>query len=137
MCPRRRFYKGPVNKVNAGEKKRVLLHKGKICIKQLNLYYNGDDTTGTNQNKWVIKIDGEEILNEKFVDIYTHLAGYCSAEHSDRPVVVASYSTSSNVYIVIFHDLGPVEDSIEVWHENADASNHCWVAVGLVYDVLE
>jgi len=137
MCSRRRFYKGPVNKINAGEKKRVLLHKGKICIKQLNLYYNGDDTTGSPNNKWIIKIDGEEILNDSLENIYIYFAGRSVSEHSDRPVVVTSYSSSTNVYKVIFHDLGPVVDAIEVWFKNVDMSNHSWVTVGLIYDVLE
>jgi len=137
MCPRRRFYIGPINKVAAGKKKRVLFHKGKICVKELLLRYDGNDDTSSKYNVWSIKIDGEEIINRSFGDIYKYLCGYSTCQHSDRPIVCNVYNTTINVYSLIFHDLGLVEDGIEVWFENKDTSNDCDVSLSLVYDVLE
>ena len=137
MCLRRRFFKSPIETVAAGEKGRVLFHIGRICIKQLTLRYNANDTTGSNKNKWLIKVDGQEILNMSLKDIYVNLCGYAAAPNSDRPVIMFAYSESGNIYTVIFHDLGRVEESIEVWLENVDTSNLCYVSAGMVYDVLE
>jgi len=137
MYPRRRFYKGPVTSLAAGKEERVMFHRGKICVRQLNLWYDGDDTTGSYSNIWKIKIDGQEILNMTLYDIFTCLAGYVSAGHSDRPVVVQVFNNTSKTFGVIFHDLGVVNEGIEVWFKNVDTSNSCSLIIAMVYDVLE
>ena len=137
MCPRRRFYKGPITSVAAGKKERVLFHKGEICIKQLNLRYDAHNTTGSSKNVWIIKIDGTEILNMPFEDIYQYLAAYMVTSQSNRPVICVKYSGDSKTYTVTFHDLGRVEESIEIWMKNVDSSNDCNVWVSMVYDILE
>jgi len=137
MCLRRRFYRGPIKTVAAGKKERVLFHKGKICVKQLNLRYDADNDSGNNKNVWIIKIDGEEIINFPFNVIYTYFCGNAVCNHSDRPAICNSYSDTSKIYALIFHDLGPVYDSIEIEFENVDTSKSCLVNIGMIYDVLE
>ena len=137
MFWRRRFYKSPITSLAAGEKKRILYHKGKICIRQLNLRYDADNTTGSYNNKWTIKIDGEEIINMSFFDIWAFLGGRIASAAANRPVSIVSKNDTNKHYIVIFHDLGVVEDGIEIWHENADTSNVVYINVGMVYDVYE
>lgn len=137
MCPRRRFYRGALESVAAGKKERVLFHKGKICVRQLNIYCNGDDTTGTYKNKWIIKVDGEELVNMNCKDMYKYLVGYIVCQHANRPVINTIYNDSSKIYAFIINDLGVVNEGIEVWFENKDTSNSCGIVVGMVYDVLE
>ena len=137
MCLRRRFYKGPISAVAAGKKERVLFHKGKICVRQLHLQYDADNDTGNNKNVWNIKIDGMEILNFSFLHIYQHFAGNTICNNSDRPIICSRYSDTSKIFSLIFHDLGRVEEGIEVWFENVDTSNTCYVTIGMVYDILE
>jgi len=137
MFWRRRFYKSPIKSVPAGEKKRVLYHKGEIHIRQLNLRYDANDTTGSNGNIWTIKIDGEELINDSFINIYEYLAGYTPTAHSNRPVVCLTKNETYKSYCLVFHDLGTVKEGIEVWHENVDTSNGCTIRVGMVYDVYE
>jgi len=137
MFWRRRFYKSPITSVAAGEKKRVLYHKGKICVRQLNLRYDANDTTGSYNNKWIIKIDGEELINMSFFDIWKFLGGSVSNTGANRPVSNLTRDDTNKNYVVAFLDLGTVEEGIEVWFENVDTANSCSLWVGMVYDVYE
>ena len=137
MCPRRRFYKGPITSVAAGKKERVLFHKGKICVKQLCLQYDGHDDTSSNKNKWIIKIDGQEVFSFTAYDVCYFFCGFVTSVDSDRPIIMLKYDTNYNIYRFMLHDLGPVNEGIEVWFENVDTSNSCDVKIGMVYDVLE
>jgi len=137
MCPRRRYYTAPKTSVAAGKKERVLFHKGKICVKQLNLFYTADEETGSFNNKWIIKIDGSEIFNFSPIQLYNYFAGEQTSYNSERPVVITRFSTNVNIYTVILHNIGIVCEGIEIWLENVDTSNSCSVKIGMVYDVLE
>jgi len=137
MCPRRRFYKSPVTNVDAGKKERVLFCRGNFCVKQLTLQYDGHDTTSSNKNKWIIKIDGQEVFSFTPYDICYFFCGFMTTNDSDRPIITLKYDTDYNIYRFIFHDLGVVNEGIEIWLENIDTSNSCDVKVGMVYDVLE
>jgi len=137
MCPRRRYYLAPKTVVAAGKKERILFHKGKICVKQLNLYYNADDTTGSYKNRWIIKIDGSEVFNFSPIQIYDFFAGDQSSYNSDRPVICTLSNPDSQIYSFILHDIGLVTEGIEVWLENVDTSKFCYVRVAMAYDILE
>jgi len=137
MCLRRRFYKADVRWISAGEKREILYHKGKIYIRQLTLFYDADNNTGTHNNKWIIKIDSDEILNMKLIDIHECLAGCMVCKESDRPVVSIIHDSTYKIYCVILRDVGIVNEGIEIWIDNVDTSNGCSVRVGMIYDVLE
>jgi len=137
MCFRRRFYKSPISGIVAGGEERIIFHKGKICVKQLSIYYDGNNDTGTNKSAIKIKIDGEEIFNYSILDIYRYFSGYMYSKESTRPIVFYAFDDSAKIYSLVFHDLGPVNDGIEVWIKNEDTSNGCVVLSGMVYDVLE
>ena len=137
VCPKRRYYIGPISSVPAGKKERVFFYKGRACIRQLNLFYNGDNTTGDANCKWTIKIDGETVINNTITEMYRYLAGWVISTHSDRPVVCTLYNKETNVFKFVLIDVGCIENGIEIWFENVDISNECTLGIGIAYDILE
>ncbi|RLF84692.1 hypothetical protein DRN34_05320 [Thermococci archaeon] len=137
MFWRRRFYKSPINSIPAGGKKCLIRHKGKINVRQLTVRYDGDDTTGSPYSKIVIRIDGEQIINDTIREIYKDLCGWLAGQHLNAPIVMRQYNSTNKVFCLMFLDLGTVKENIEVWLENADTSNSANVAAGMVYDVYE
>ena len=73
----------------------------------------------------------------KLYDICNYIAGSLVAYHSDRPVVLTAFDSTNNIYGLMLHDLGRVDEGIEVWLKNVDTSNACGVWTGMVYDIIE
>jgi len=137
MCWRRRFYKAPVTSLAAGKEEKVLHFRGHICVRQLTLYYNADDTTGSNDNIWTIKIDGEEIWRGTPEHVIDYYGGTLQAQYANRPLFPIKIDTTKKLFGICFIDLGRVNKNIEVWLKNVDTANACKLRVGMVYDVLE
>ena len=137
MFWRRRFYKSPITSVPAGGKRCLIRHKGKINVRQLCVNYDANDTTGSNQCILTIIIDGEQILNDSFLNIHQHFSGYRVTIDSAVPVATLNFDNSAKFYTLRFLDLGTVKENIEVWLENVDTSNLIWTKAGMVYDIYE
>ena len=137
MCLRRRFKKNINDSVAAGTRELVLDLEERCCIRQLSLYVNMDDSTGTNESRWIIKIDEDEILNESCLNLHAHYAGWKISADASRPFQTFSYDDTAKTYGFIFLDLGRVERRFAVFFENKDTSNDAGVRVGVIYDILE
>ena len=136
-CPKRRYHPGIEKTVNAGSKELVFSYKGSACVRQLGLYYDGNNSTGTYNCKLIIRVDGATILDMSMHDIVYRFCTNVVSAYSDRPLICTRWDNTNKIYCFIFHDLGYVRDNLEVWFENVDTSNSCVVRVGMVYDVLE
>ena len=137
MCLRRRFKRNENIYVAAGAKELVLDLEERCCIRQLNLWVNMDNTTGTNQSRWIIKVDEDEVLNESIVNLHSHFSGWVIASNASRPLQTTNYSDTEKTYGFNFLDLGRVERRFAVFFENKDTSNSAAVRVGVIYDILE
>ena len=137
MCLRRRFKKGINTTVAAGSKELVLDLEEKCCIRQLSLHANMDDTTGTSESKWIIKIDEDEVLNETINNIHAFFCSYTVTNQASRPIQTLYYDDTGKQYRFIILDLGRVERRFAVFFENKDTSNPAGVKVGVIYDILE
>ena len=137
MCLRRRFRVNSNTSVAPGAKELILDLEERCCIRQLSLYVNMDDTTGTNKSRWIIKIDEDEILNESICSLYEFYTGYMVETGATRPFQVVTFDNSAKLYRLIFHDLGRVDRRFAVFFENKDTSNVASVRVGVIYDILE
>ena len=135
MCLRRRFYKSPEVSVSKGEKRRILYHPGKICIKEFAFYYDGDNDTGTFDCVFELKIDGELLLKETLNDISRFWCVATSSPNASREFFRTGRSDTYKTLSFIIRNLGRVEEGIEVWFENVDTTNGANVRVALVYDV--
>jgi len=134
---RRRFKKDKNNYVAAGAKELVLDLEEKCCIKQLSLHADMNDTTGTNQSRWIIKIDEDEVLNESIYSLYANYSVYTVASYASRPIQPVFYSDTKKQYRFILLDLGRVERRFAVFFETKDTSKSAYVRVGVIYDILE
>jgi len=66
-----------------------------------------------------------------------HFTLFSTSTHSDRPVVNCIWNDSTKQYGFHLHDLGCVDESIEVWAKNEDVDNGATLYVGIVYDVIK
>ena len=137
MCLRRRFKKNINDSVAAGTRELVLDLEERCCIRQLSLYVNMNDSTGTNQSRWIIKIDEDEILNESCQGLYASYSGWAAAATADRPFQTVKFDDTAKIYGFVFLDFGRVERRFAVFFENKDTSNIAFVRVGVIYDILE
>jgi len=137
MFWRRRFYKSPISTVPAGEKRCLIRHKGKINVRQFNLFYDGDNDTGTPNCILTITIDGEQILNTPLVDINFYYGGGTASYNLAAPVTIVEMNWTEKRYKYRFLDLGTVKENIEIWFENVDTSNSAKVYSAIIYDVYE
>ena len=137
MCLRRRFKNTGLVIIPPGARKLILDLEEKCCINMLSVHCLMDSTTGTNQSRWIIKIDEDEVLNETCEIIYKHYCALRVTEHASRPVQTLLYDDTNKQYRFIFLDLGRVERRFAVFFENKDTTNEASVRVGVVYDILE
>jgi len=137
MCFRRRFKKALNTTVAAGSKELVLDLEERCCVRQLVLGVDMDDSTGTNQSRWIIKVDEDEVLNESIVNMYYHLSGYGANSAASRYFNATQYTDTSKAYTFVILDLGRVERRFAVFFENKDTSNSATVYCGVIYDILE
>jgi len=137
MCLRRRFKRCEDIYVAPGAKELVLDLEERCCIKQVALYVNMDDSTGTAYSKWIIKIDEDEVLNEAINNLFAYYCGYVATENSSRPLQFVEKNDTAKVYTIILLDLGRVERRFAVFFKNEDTSNTASVRVGVIYDILE
>ena len=137
MCLRRRFKRIKRLSVPPGSKVLALDLEVRCCIKQLSIEANMDDTTGTENSKWIIKIDEDEILNESIHEIHANYCLWQITSQATRPIQTVVWNATEKWYGFIFLDLGRVERRFAVFFENKDTSNPAYVRVGVIYDILE
>ena len=137
MFWRRRFYKSPFKKVDAGKKECLIRHKGQINVRQLTIRYNANDTTGSLYCVLTIMIDGEQIINESFEDLYQYFCNGYASKDLAAPFVFRVYNSSAKDFAIMFLDLGTVKENIEVWFENVDTENYVFMRAAMIYDVYE
>ena len=137
MCLRRRFKNPGLVQVSAGARELILDLEERSCIVLVSLHCLMDSSTGTNQSRWIIKIDEDEVLNETCESIYKNYCAIRVSEHANRPIQTIYYSDTEKQYRFILLDLGRVERRFAVFFENKDTSNTATVRVGVIYDILE
>ena len=104
-------------------------------LKQIQLRFNGNDSTGSLASEFVIEIDGTEIIRRTFNSLETYFANETGTNRNPIGLFHLHESNSSTKVsdFTLIMDT-EVTNNLTIKVDNADATNTTAIKLGFIYD---